>query len=329
MNLKIKYNAPTTLSFSFLCFAVFIVNTYIIPLTGSSFSIIDRFFTVPSSVAFEPANPVDYLRLFTHILGHANWTHLIANLSYILILGPMLETSYGPVNLALMILVTGFATGVVNVCFFQTPLLGASGVVFMMVLLSSFTNHKKNEIPLTFILVVILFLGREIVNAFGNDDISQFAHLAGGLCGSLFGFFAQAGQTTKTKRAAAKRAVQNPGPQAEAKAAGAKAKGAAYNPGGYSYRPAFYRQNTDRAVREYEGEPESGGSKNTSVEDTEIGGEKSVFGFADLVRGGKPKPQNPKKAAGGGFLGQFRKKTGISEVDDALSDFEESGSFKK
>jgi len=88
-----------------------------------------------------------------------------------------------------MIVVTGFITGVLNVCFFPHPLLGASGVVFMMILLASFTNHGKNDIPLTFILIVILYLGRELLDAFKGDDISQFAHLAGGFCGSLFGFF--------------------------------------------------------------------------------------------------------------------------------------------
>jgi rhomboid protease GluP len=57
-----------------------------------------------------------------------------------------------------------------------------------MILLVSITNLRKGEIPLTFILVVVLYLAREIVTAFQNDSASQFAHIAGGLCGSLFGF---------------------------------------------------------------------------------------------------------------------------------------------
>ncbi|NBB90099.1 MAG: rhomboid family intramembrane serine protease, partial [Spirochaetes bacterium] len=43
-------------------------------------------------------------------------------------------------------------------------------------------------IPLTFILVVVLFLAREVVGALREDSIAQFAHIAGGVCGSLFGF---------------------------------------------------------------------------------------------------------------------------------------------
>ena len=99
----------------------------------------------------------------------------------------------------LMIIVTGFVTGVLNACFFPHPLLGASGVVFMMILLASFTNNGKDEIPLTFILIVILYLGREILDAFKGDDISQFAHLVGGFCGSLFGFF-KPSRISQTKR---------------------------------------------------------------------------------------------------------------------------------
>ena len=194
--MKIKYNAPVTLTFSLLCAAIFGASEYLLPALGIRFgaehnlSLIDALFTVPSSVSFNPKRPLSYILLFTHIFGHAGWNHLIANLSFILILGPLLESAYGSLTLALMILVTGFATGVVNVCFFASPLLGASSVVFMMVLLSSFTNRDRNEIPLTFILVVLLYMGREIAAAFEGDSASRFAHLAGGLCGSLFGFFA-------------------------------------------------------------------------------------------------------------------------------------------
>ncbi len=181
--MKIKYNAPTTLTYAFFC-------TLIVALDQSVFHGLTRaFFTVPNAQAFDLANPLNYVRLFTHIAGHADWNHLISNLAYILLLGPMLEETYGSLTMFLMIIVTGFVTGVLNACFFPNPLLGASGVVFMMILLASFTNHGSDDVPLTFILIVILYLGREILNAFRGDDISQFAHLAGGLCGSLFGFF--------------------------------------------------------------------------------------------------------------------------------------------
>jgi hypothetical protein len=88
-----------------------------------------------------------------------------------------------------MISITALITGALNILLFPKALLGASGVVFMMILLASFTNFKKGEIPLSFILVLILYLGREILNSFSANSISEFAHIAGGFCGSLFGFF--------------------------------------------------------------------------------------------------------------------------------------------
>ena len=88
-----------------------------------------------------------------------------------------------------MLLVTALVTGLLNGLFSDKALLGASGVVFMMILLVSITNIRGGDIPLTFILVVALYLAKEIVGAFNTgDQIAQFAHIAGGVCGSLFGF---------------------------------------------------------------------------------------------------------------------------------------------
>jgi membrane associated rhomboid family serine protease len=137
---------------------------------------------------FEFAHPAFYFRLISHVLGHKNWIHLSANFSVILLIGPMIEEKYGSMPLVKMMLITALVTGILNAAFFTTGLLGASGLVFMMILLASFTNHKEGEIPLTFVLVVVLFLAKEAVQAFNQDDISQFAHIIGGLCGSLFGF---------------------------------------------------------------------------------------------------------------------------------------------
>jgi hypothetical protein len=59
----------------------------------------------------------------------------------------------------------------------------------MLILLSSFSNIKSKEIPLTFIIIAVLFMGNEIVSTIKVDRISQFSHLAGGLFGAGYGFF--------------------------------------------------------------------------------------------------------------------------------------------
>lgn len=177
--MKIKFNAPVILGFSLICTAVFIINL----VTGNGFM---PLFSVGSTVNW--SNPFSIITLITHIFGHASWDHLLGNLSFILLLGPIAEEKYGSNNMAWMILITALITGLLNVFFFDTGLMGASGIVFMLILLVSFTNVKGGEIPVTFILVAILYVGREVMQSVRADQISQFAHIIGGLCGSMFGF---------------------------------------------------------------------------------------------------------------------------------------------
>ena len=71
---------------------------------------------------------------------------------------------------------------------------GASGIVFMLIVLSSFTSVKQGEIPLTALLVLGLYLGQEIINGLTSlDSISQITHIIGGAMGFIFGL------TTKGK----------------------------------------------------------------------------------------------------------------------------------
>jgi membrane associated rhomboid family serine protease len=181
--MRIKYNAPTVLTYAFISALVLILSQTL--LRGLE----ENWFMVPGRGDFSPGSFRNWFGIISHIAGHANWTHLLSNFSFILLLGPILEENYGSLSLLFMILITALVTGVLNVLLFRTALMGASGVVFMMILLASFTNFNRGEIPLTFILVLVLYLGRELVNAFNSNNISEFAHIAGGFCGSLFGFF--------------------------------------------------------------------------------------------------------------------------------------------
>jgi membrane associated rhomboid family serine protease len=176
---RIDYNAPVILTFSLLAVAVFIVGQ-IIP------AYIGRFFLVRSTMNL--FNPLDYFRLISHVLGHGSVPHLVGNLTLILLLGPILEEKYGSVLLLGMILVTAFVTGMINVLFFSSGLLGASGIVFMLIILVSIVDLEAGSIPLTFVLVVIIFLGGELVNIVRSDNISQMSHIIGGTVGAFFGF---------------------------------------------------------------------------------------------------------------------------------------------
>ena len=192
--MSVKYNAPAILSYTFLSGAVLILSLTVLP------SLTENWFAVPGKGGFSPLSISSWVSLFSHVLGHANWNHYITNFAYILLIGPILEENYGSFPILLMIAVTALVTGIINILFFPKGLLGASGVVFMMILLASFTNFSKGEIPLTFILILALYLGKEIYNSFAENNISQFAHIAGGFCGSLFGFFRPVRQIRAARR---------------------------------------------------------------------------------------------------------------------------------
>ncbi len=178
--MKITYNAPVVLTFTAICTIVLVVSDI---MHGK---LISNFFLCYPHMNL--ADPITYLRIFSHAAGHKDWAHLIGNFSFILLIGPILEEKYGSKRLLLMMIVAAGITGLLNTFLFPAGLLGASGIVFMFIILGSFTNFKTGEIPLTFILVILLFLTKEIVAAFQQDSISQFAHSMGGICGSIFGF---------------------------------------------------------------------------------------------------------------------------------------------
>jgi membrane associated rhomboid family serine protease len=181
--MKIKYNAPVTLTFTFIAAIVLILNSTLLP------SLTQLWFSTPAP--FRSNVFGDYVKLITYIFGHASVQHYMGNFTMILLLGPILEMAYGSGFILLSIFITAVSTGLLNVLLFpSTVLLGASGIVFMMIILSSITNFKKGELPLTFILVMIVYLGGQVWDALAKqDNVSQFAHIAGGLVGSCLGFF--------------------------------------------------------------------------------------------------------------------------------------------
>src|SRR5208337_4618558 len=120
MKVRLRYNAPVVLTFALLSAVVLLIDQ----LTGGVF--IKTFFVLPP--VFNAHAPLDWLRLFTYVIGHANWNHLISNFSFILLIGPVLEEKYGSLPLLAMMIVTALATAVLNLLVVRTGLYGASGI---------------------------------------------------------------------------------------------------------------------------------------------------------------------------------------------------------
>lgn len=188
-NMRLTYNAPLTLSLSIIMALVFFADAKI------SNSLITNYFTLESKDNFDVSNLFGYIKLFSYVFGHGDLTHLTSNLMILLLIGPLIEERYGFGMTFWMIFFVAGLNGFVNILFFHSQLIGASGIVFMMMLLSSFVNVRKGDIPLTFICIIALYLSKEIKafydasHSIGDiSNVSNISHLVGGLCGAIFGF---------------------------------------------------------------------------------------------------------------------------------------------
>ena len=181
MKKRITFNSPVILAFVFISFGAMAANYLTL---GASNKLL--FVTYHSSLA----NPLTYVRFFTHVLGHAGWSHYIGNMMYILLLGPMLEEKYGSAKIVEVIMTTALITGLINYFLFPgVALCGASGVVFAFILITSFTGFNEGEIPLTVILVALIFIGQQVYEGiFLHDDVSNLSHIIGGLVGAVIGY---------------------------------------------------------------------------------------------------------------------------------------------
>ena len=178
--IKFQYNSPVVLSFALLSLGALLLNN----ATGGWSNI--RFFSVYRS---SPTDIFTYPRFFLHVLGHADFDHYIGNMMLLLVIGPGLEERYGSKKLFWAIALTAFVSGMVQWLFFpRTILMGASGIVFMMIVMASLAGMKSGCIPLTLIAVLALYIGKEVVDGITlRDNISQITHIIGGISGAVLG----------------------------------------------------------------------------------------------------------------------------------------------
>lgn len=173
-------------------FAVAAVIVLLLDCSGFSESV-KRYCSVPGAVysasPFNYRSIADYLRLFTHVIGNDNAAVCLADISFLLLLGPVIEQRYGSVLFLLMTLLCALAAGVVNVCFLPQPLSGLSCVVWMLCILAAvFAASAEKSIQLPFLLFLLLFIGREIACSVIGGNFSCIPSAAGGFAGSVLHF---------------------------------------------------------------------------------------------------------------------------------------------
>ena len=181
-NIKFDYNSPVIITYLLICIGAWLLN--VITHNKSNKLLFESY----RSSLF---NPLTYIRLFTHCIGHSNWEHLVNNFLYILLIGPMIEEKYGMINLIIMFLITSLVIALFNMIFSNYSILGASGNVYMLIVLSSFSNIQDKKIPITVILICIFYVIGEVKNSIINKNSKTYhnGHLIGALCGLLFGIY--------------------------------------------------------------------------------------------------------------------------------------------
>ena len=186
-SITILYNSPVILTFALLSLLALALGK----LTGGWTT--QNLFCVYRSPL---TDLLTYPRFFLHVLGNPDFAACCTNIVIMLAVGPMAEERFGSKRLLFAIAVTALVTGLVLWFFFpNAALMGASGVVFMLIVLASFAGVRGGTIPLTLIFVLALYLGGEIVQAVtGEAGLQQLTHIAGGVVGVIFGFLSSRGK---------------------------------------------------------------------------------------------------------------------------------------
>jgi len=181
---RLTIGSPVILAFVFAC-------TILHFLTGWSKDL-GRMLAVHG--VWNGSRLLQYTSLVTHIFAHSSFGHLKGNMTHLLLVGPSVEHAFGSKNLMIIMGIVAVVSAFAHILLGSnhSHQLGASGVVFACILLSSLVGASYGRIPLSFVIVSALYLGEELAlffNFWNPDGVSHHAHLTGGLVGAAAGFY--------------------------------------------------------------------------------------------------------------------------------------------
>jgi membrane associated rhomboid family serine protease len=165
-----------------------IINVVIFVLTYLNFPFIENFVLFPiQSGYFQP------YQLLSYIFLHSSVTHIVFNMIGLLVFGPNIENKFGTSKFIKIYLIMGLISGLASIIFINNPVVGASGVIWGIMML--FALFNPNE--LLYIYFIIPVRAKFIIGTFFNiefclsimgssDGIAHIAHVAGALTGALF-----------------------------------------------------------------------------------------------------------------------------------------------
>lgn len=174
-------SGPVTLSIFAISAVVLLLDTFMV---GG----MNQLFMSSGNVLTSFLSPMYWASTVTYTFAHANYGHFIGNMLLLLLLGPQIEQRVGSKFFLFSVLISSVAIAIAHGFLATGGLIGASGIVFMTITMSSFTANEDHKISISFILVMLLYLGQEVLNSFGADGVSQLAHIVGGVMGIFFGW---------------------------------------------------------------------------------------------------------------------------------------------
>lgn len=166
--------------------------------------------------------PLDYVRLFAHVLGSDSWIPILRNALVLLILGRSAEEGAGSLPLAVMMLLSALVSGVIACLIPGFSVQGPDPLIFMLLLLNFFISLSGSVISFSWILAFLAFTALRayavivpIVPASPMEMLKPclpiLISLAGGIAGSIPSVFilGKGTGTSRPKTAARPKAKPN------------------------------------------------------------------------------------------------------------------------
>ncbi len=193
-----SFDAPVSILLVIAYIAVYALNISLsgrLPLPEGQ-SLIDYLFSCSS---IDLRAPLDYVRLFSQVLGSDGWQPLLLNSLLLLLLGRSAEEGCGSLTLVVMMLLSALVSGVLSCLIPGLYAQGPDPLIFMLILLNFFISLSGGNISCSWIL---LFLAFTALRSFGLIEptaptsfalmlktcIPIFIALAAGIAGSLPAF---------------------------------------------------------------------------------------------------------------------------------------------
>lgn len=131
-------------------------------------------------------------QLLTYMFLHSSFIHILFNMIGLITFGPDIEESIGSKKFLNLYLISGLFSGLCHALFMSSPVLGASGaiwgiMVFYALLKPNTILHLYFLIPVKVKYIVSVFFIIELYLTIvgSSDGVSHIAHTAGGVMGFL------------------------------------------------------------------------------------------------------------------------------------------------